>query len=202
MNFASSQACYMPRLSRSPWFHRRNKVWQRRNLKIMQPWKLAPVYNQAYHITWKFKSFCKYESDIFCWKHTDQKTCTEIKVMRSLRASLRSSAGLLTSCTFWKCKYAPSTHLPNLFLAIITSQPQLTAQSFRQSKHITCMKQTEGRAPLAGSFMPVSCLPYSSTLKMEAVCSSETSVDFQRTTRRYIPEYSTRHATCNETAPG
>jgi hypothetical protein len=28
---------------------------------------------------------------------------------------------------------------------------------------------------------------------MEAICSSETSVDFQRTTRRYIPEDSTLH---------
>jgi hypothetical protein len=32
-----------------------------------------------------------------------------------------------------------------------------------------------------------------STLKMEAICSSESSVDFQRTTRRYIPEDSTLH---------
>jgi hypothetical protein len=31
-------------------------------------------------------------------------------------------------------------------------------------------------------------LAYSSTLKMEATYSSETSVDFQRTTERYIPE--------------
>jgi hypothetical protein len=30
-------------------------------------------------------------------------------------------------------------------------------------------------------------LAYSSTLKMEATCSSETSVGIQRTTRRYIP---------------
>jgi hypothetical protein len=37
----------------------------------------------------------------------------------------------------------------------------------------------------------VSCLTYSSTLKMKVICSSETLVDFQRTTRRYIPEYST-----------
>jgi hypothetical protein len=29
---------------------------------------------------------------------------------------------------------------------------------------------------------------YSSTLKMEAVCSPETSVDFQQTTQHYIPE--------------
>jgi hypothetical protein len=33
----------------------------------------------------------------------------------------------------------------------------------------------------------------SSTLMMEATCSSETSVDFQRTTRRYIPEDRTLH---------
>jgi hypothetical protein len=34
----------------------------------------------------------------------------------------------------------------------------------------------------------VSCLAYSSALNMQATCSSETSVDFQRTIRRYIPE--------------
>jgi hypothetical protein len=33
----------------------------------------------------------------------------------------------------------------------------------------------------------------SSTLKMEAICSSETSVDTQRTTRPYIPEVDTLH---------
>jgi hypothetical protein len=36
--------------------------------------------------------------------------------------------------------------------------------------------------------MLVSCLAYSATLKIEAICSSERSVDFQRTARRYIPE--------------
>jgi hypothetical protein len=30
--------------------------------------------------------------------------------------------------------------------------------------------------------------PVKASLKMKATCSSETSVDFQRTTRRYIPE--------------
>jgi hypothetical protein len=34
---------------------------------------------------------------------------------------------------------------------------------------------------------------YSSIPKMEAICSSETSVDFQRPTRRNIPEDSTLH---------
>jgi hypothetical protein len=43
----------------------------------------------------------------------------------------------------------------------------------------------------APAFTLVSCLAYSSTLKMEAICFSETSVDFQRNTQRYIPEDST-----------
>jgi hypothetical protein len=41
---------------------------------------------------------------------------------------------------------------------------------------------------LPSAFTLVSFLAYSPTLKMEAICSFETSVDFQRTTRRYIPE--------------
>jgi hypothetical protein len=46
---------------------------------------------------------------------------------------------------------------------------------------------------LASSFTLVSCWACSSTLKREAICSSETSVHFLRTTRRYIPEDRTRH---------
>jgi hypothetical protein len=34
--------------------------------------------------------------------------------------------------------------------------------------------------------------PIFSTLKMEAICSSETSVETRRTTRRHIPEDDTR----------
>jgi hypothetical protein len=41
---------------------------------------------------------------------------------------------------------------------------------------------------LSPAFTLVSCLTYSSTLKMEATCSSETSVDYQWTIRRYMPE--------------
>jgi hypothetical protein len=43
------------------------------------------------------------------------------------------------------------------------------------------------------AFMLVSCLAYSSTLKMEAICSSKTSVETQRTTWRLIPEDDTLH---------
>jgi hypothetical protein len=44
---------------------------------------------------------------------------------------------------------------------------------------------------LPPAFMLVSCLAYSLTLKMEAIYSSEMSVDFQWTTQHYIPEDST-----------
>jgi hypothetical protein len=44
--------------------------------------------------------------------------------------------------------------------------------------------------------MLVSYLDYSPTLNMEAICSSETSVDVHRSTRRYSPEDRTLHA-CN-----
>jgi hypothetical protein len=47
---------------------------------------------------------------------------------------------------------------------------------------------------LPPAFTLVSCSAYFSTLKTEAICSSETSVDFQWTTRRYIPEDSTLHS--------
>jgi hypothetical protein len=42
------------------------------------------------------------------------------------------------------------------------------------------------------AFTLVSCSAYSN-LMMRAICSSETSVDFQRTTRHYIADAKTRH---------
>jgi hypothetical protein len=45
---------------------------------------------------------------------------------------------------------------------------------------------------LPPAFILLSSSTYS-TLKMEAISSSETSADFQRTTRHYIPEDSTLH---------
>jgi hypothetical protein len=53
-------------------------------------------------------------------------------------------------------------------------------------EHTLSVLQPQLRLPPA--FTLVSCLAYSSTLKIEATCSSETSVYFQRTTRRYITE--------------
>jgi hypothetical protein len=53
----------------------------------------------------------------------------------------------------------------------------------------TCFHlETKQGTSLLPAFTLVSCLAYSSILKMDATCSSEASVEFQRTTRRYIPE--------------
>jgi hypothetical protein len=41
---------------------------------------------------------------------------------------------------------------------------------------------------LATCVMMVSCLAYSSALKMKVTCSSETQIDFQLLTPRYTPE--------------
>jgi hypothetical protein len=39
----------------------------------------------------------------------------------------------------------------------------------------------------------IACLAHPLTLKVEAICSSDTSVEFQRSTRCYIPEGRTLH---------
>jgi hypothetical protein len=50
-----------------------------------------------------------------------------------------------------------------------------------QGKQETSTKQAAG-SPLAAYIMLVYFFAYSLILKMEAICSSDTSVDFQRTT--------------------
>jgi hypothetical protein len=53
-----------------------------------------------------------------------------------------------------------------------------------EAKEETSMKHSASYA----CFVLCSSFDHSFTLKVEAVCSSETSIDFHRTTRRYIPE--------------
>jgi hypothetical protein len=54
--------------------------------------------------------------------------------------------------------------------------------------HLQGRRICKARNQQATCFTLVSYLAYSSILKMEATCSSETSVDFQQTTGRYNPE--------------
>jgi hypothetical protein len=58
-----------------------------------------------------------------------------------------------------------------------------------ESKNKLSRKQSRSITALfVSSIMLVTYLSYSSTLKMEGTYSSETSVEFQRTTWHYIPE--------------
>jgi hypothetical protein len=63
-----------------------------------------------------------------------------------------------------------------------------TCQLYHQGRRISRARKHHE----AGSKL-VFCLFYSSALKMKMTCSAETSVDFQRTTRRYIAEERTLH---------
>jgi hypothetical protein len=49
------------------------------------------------------------------------------------------------------------------------------------------------RAPLATCFLLVTCMVYSSTVKMEAVCSSQTSLNFYQILLCHFPEDSILH---------
>jgi hypothetical protein len=59
-----------------------------------------------------------------------------------------------------------------------------TSRSRRKSEPLH-----RNEAQLSACFMLVSCLACSSTLKMAAICSWQTPVEFHRTTRRYNPQY-------------
>jgi hypothetical protein len=50
------------------------------------------------------------------------------------------------------------------------------------------MKQAASRAEFLAYFMLVYCVVYPSTLKINAMCSSETSDDFHRARPCYVPE--------------
>jgi hypothetical protein len=68
---------------------------------------------------------------------------------------------------------------------------------FQGDRMSQAKKQLESRwqaePSLPPAFMLVSCSVYSMTLTKEAICSSETSIDFKRATWCYIPEDSTLH---------
>jgi hypothetical protein len=61
--------------------------------------------------------------------------------------------------------------------------------TIRALKFNRCFWRTYRNPCLSPAFTLVSCLDYW-TLKMEAICFSETSIDFQRITRCYMPENS------------
>jgi hypothetical protein len=64
----------------------------------------------------------------------------------------------------------------------------------RNSSPYSAVLKNVKQAWLAAFFVLVSCLAYSSTVKIEATCFSEKWVDFSRTIRRYFLEDVTLHS--------
>jgi hypothetical protein len=105
--------------------------------------------------------------------------------MKILQAGIQVLFQLTQECRLWNGDYSGLAGLEVLTAVLFwdkmpCSSPFENQPKFRRNKHC-----------LPSAFTLVSCSAYSSTLKMDATCSFETSVDFQRTTWRYIPEYRT-----------
>jgi hypothetical protein len=109
-----------------------------------------------------------FESTIFC----DITPCSPLKVDRRFGGTCRSVFTLVSCSAYSALKME----------AVCYSETSMFS-GLRGVIHSACRL-------LSRSFL---ARLYSSTLKTEAIRSSETSVNFQRTTRRYIPEDSTVH---------
>jgi hypothetical protein len=64
---------------------------------------------------------------------------------------------------------------------------------YLQGRGVSLVRNGVNEAMFCACFMLVFCLTYSLALNMDAIYSSETSVDFHRTTQRYISEDTTLH---------
>jgi hypothetical protein len=95
----------------------------------------------------------------------DISSCSPLKVSRHFRETCR------LHLQGWRISQARNQHQAGVLITCFTL--------------VSCL--------LATCFMLVSCMAYSLNLKMEVTCSSETSVDFQWTAWRYIPEDRTLH---------
>jgi hypothetical protein len=66
--------------------------------------------------------------------------------------------------------------------------PHTLTNSEEIKKIMATISGQKGKQAVASCFLPVSCMAYFSTLKMEATCYPETLVDFQWATWDCIPE--------------
>jgi hypothetical protein len=72
------------------------------------------------------------------------------------------------------------------FLGYNTVKPVDSKLTFQRNRSLPLSRLNSKL--LSACFMLVSCLVYSSTLKIEAACPSETLIDFQLTTRHFISQ--------------
>jgi hypothetical protein len=88
-----------------------------------------------------------------------------------------SSSGIWCRVVLWMSTDVSEEHTASIF-------------SVEKISSLETSKQVASRIMLATCMLAE---PIYSTLKMEAICSSETSVKTQRTIRHHIPEYYTLH---------
>jgi hypothetical protein len=129
----------------------------------------------------------------------------ELFIRRSPLVPVLSNTGLVHALPlhFFKIQFniifpsAPVFHVActvkksSIFCDVTPCSSLVVNRRFGGSCHP--LSSGSSRAVVATGCMLASCSAYSSTLNMEAICSSETSLDFQRTARRYNPEDGTIH---------
>jgi hypothetical protein len=86
------------------------------------------------------------------------------------------------------CSSETSVKLYRITLRCIPEDSDLFETKFLTLGEFYLLEYSISRILFSTCFMLVFCLDYSSTLKKEATCFSEMSVDFQLTTRHYTPE--------------
>jgi hypothetical protein len=94
------------------------------------------------------------------------------------------------SYIFWDITPCSPVKVNRLFRGPVASIFRVEASDKQENS----TKQAPSRALFAAWFMLVSCFAYSSTLKVEVICSYEIPVDFHRATWRYISEKGNFHS--------
>jgi hypothetical protein len=111
--------------------------------------------------------------------HNAKKACGEVKAQ-----PLDTRRKCVISLTLQLPYVSLALKLPYIGLAL--RLPYIVL-ALRQPYIVLALRLPSSESKIKPSKL-VSFLAYSSTLKMEAICSTITSVDLQRTTRRHIPE--------------
>jgi hypothetical protein len=102
--------------------------------------------------------------------------CSPLKVRRRFRGTCRLH---LKGRKITRAK----SQRANRWLCLPQVFTQVSCSAYSSTLKIEATCSTEAGSP---DFTLISCSAYSSVLKMDVTCFSETSVDFQRTTQRYI----------------
>jgi hypothetical protein len=115
------------------------------------------------------------------WKHAALKSQMLTMSMKSLLFTLITKVNIQSRV---RCSRSGGYEQLYIFLHTSPCSPLKVNQRFGRTSYLHLQGGKINQALLAACFKLVPCLAHSSTLKMKETCSSETSVDFQRITRR------------------